>query len=157
MRTLIDASDLEMDAAFAQERVTNQRRAGDTALPENHRLVLQYLADHEDESSSGIPMWLEPNDLPSDLIERFEKPIGIGISVVRWRLRENGKQALLLANTELGDKASRYVSRLRVFGYSKPIVHGYPFLVPLKQRVWRFEGTLVSDKPPLVWKILSRI
>ncbi len=149
MRSLINATDEEIDAAFTREREAIQHYAGHTSLLETHRLILQCLSDKGGESH-GFPMWLVPDDVSTELMERV--PLFTS-GVVSWRITEKGTQALHDANAALGVNATRYVYRLKTFGSLKPIVYGYPFLVPLFQRVWKFSGTLVADKPPLRYRL----
>lgn len=143
MRSMINASDEEMDAAFAAERESNSARAAGTVLDENIRLVLQCAQDTGGEG--GWPMWLNPGDaVAKGYMRRIAPPPPGG--VVKYEMTTAGVTALREANAALGDKATRYVHDVKYFGILEPVVYGYPFLWPLSAPTRRINGALVADR-----------
>lgn len=144
MRSLMNASEEEMDRAFARERRENQARVGDTAIAENTRLVLQ-CADDAGGQFSSLPMWLSTEEAElSGLIKQLPWRDS---RAIEWKITDAGRIALKAANNALGERATRYVHELKEWGFGlEPIVFGYPFLQPLTSPVRRFKGTLVADR-----------
>ncbi len=147
MQNLINATEDEMDRAIVREQRKNQECVGETEMSENLRLLLQSFADSVGEIYS-FPMMLEGFPRIAETagyVEIIHPPGHHGVQ--KYRMTAAGRKALAVANAELGDRATRYVHRLKEFGMNtKPLVFGYPILVPLSQPVKYHDGTIVEDR-----------
>lgn len=149
---LARATDSQLDQAIA----ANQARVGSTELPENIRLVLQCTADSLSEWKSQYPMWLSGTQEEAVRLGLLDEIVVRGR--INWRLTPSGRERLLAANAALGARATRYVHALvQEWFMKKPMVLGYPFLVPLTRRVDRYRECLVVRKSAPQKSLLHRL
>ena len=144
MRSMMNASDDEITAAFAQERRVNET-AHDGPLNENVRLVLQCLEDRGGTGGS-FPMWMEGVPDTAVALGFASRIVPEGGGWVQYEITEAGKSALKDANRVLGDGATRYVHEVKYFGGLNPVVFGYPFLWPLSAPIREIDGSLCADR-----------
>lgn len=146
MRSMINASEDEMTAEFWRECRNNSARVSGS-MDENVRLLLQHLRDNP--GTSGIPMWLERTPECAENLGFLQITWPSGGGMVCYKITSEGAAALDVANSTLGEKATRYVYEVKYFGDLKPVVYGYPFQWPLNAPTRRIDGTLVADRRPI--------
>jgi hypothetical protein len=143
MRNLTNATDDLLTREIAHEQWRNSGRVSGALLDENLRLLLQFMKDTARES--GFPTVLEgfpERALAAGFLEDVSSPTGAR----KLRLTEAGQEILKQANADLGDKATRYVHKVRYFGSLEPVVYGHPFQWPLSAPVTRIDGSMVADR-----------
>ena len=143
MRDLTNATDDLLTKEIIHEQWRNSGRVSGALLDENMRLLLQFMKDNP--NGSDFPTVLErfsERAMAAGLLENVAGPR----EGFKLRLTEAGQEILKQANADLGDKATRYVHKVRYFGSLEPVVYGYPFQWPLSAPVTRIDGSMVADR-----------